>query len=320
MSKKFSILTPVLIFILLLSLSADSFAQKNSNLATKGSYTLTEDNVQFYVNLVQFVVGQKIKKSEQGEIRTQAINEFNKNPQAFFTELNQFNTLMNQLYQLTDPIKIAQGRMYFVTQFYKVTQMTPKQNLPSLIKIVNRYVKVLHYNPQTQLILTNKDIDAFLNYLDFSRQLGGMPAMNYVEKRNFKQYLPAYYAQMPAQYQAMFPLMPIVWKNIEGQWKRLTYTQKQQVIAQFRARLQQQQQQQQTQPQYQNYPNKNTYSQNSNNRNSSKTLAQKRREFQAQQQLFKTMTNINNMSHVTTMNIIENIGGTGNYWTLGDNY
>jgi hypothetical protein len=319
MFKIISKVIPILILLVLVGFPLKSPAQNNNGqLAAKDGYTLNEANVQFYVNLVQFVVSEKIKKSEAGEIRAQAIGEFNRNPKNFFTELNQFYSFMSQLYQLSDPVKIAQGRMYFVTHFYKVTRMTPKQNLPALIKIVNRYVRVLHYNPQTQMILTNKDIDAFLNYLDFSRQLGGLPAMNYLEKRNFKQSLPNYYSQMPVQQQAMFPLMPVVWQNIEGQWKRLTPQQKQQVIANFRVQMSQQQQQQ-TRPQYQNYPNNNTYPQTSPNQNGPKTLAQKRSEFQARQQLFQTMSNMNNMSHVTTMNIIENMGNTGNYWTLQDN-
>ncbi len=316
MTKKITKAIPILILFVFLSLPAHNFSQSNnSNLAEKGNYALTEQHDQFYVNLVQFVVGENIKKSEVGEIRTQAINEFNTNPQAFFTELNQFYTFMSQLYKQTDPLKIANGRMFFIGQFYKVTQATAKKDLPPLVKVSNRYIKVLHYNPQTQIALTNKDIEAVLNYLDFNRQLSGYAGLSYAEKRTFKQHIPNYFSQLPAQQQAVFVIMPIVWKIMEGQWGRLTLQQKQQVVAQHRAKNMQQ-----NSPQ--NQGNSGGYYQNqqaprnqtSQGNSSSPYLNQLK--LQQRQQLFNTMQNMNENSYMTSMNIIENMGGTGNYWEM----
>ena len=33
---------------------------------------------------------------------------------------------------------------------------------------------------------------------------------------------------------------------------------------------------------------------------------------------FQTMMNMNTLSHATSLNIIENIGGTGDYWKVVD--
>ena len=309
MTKKLSLILSLLILSLLLSFPISNFSQNSNtrNLVVKGNYALTEGHVQFYVKLLQFVVGQKIKKSEVSSLRTQAISEFNKNPQAFFTELNQFYSLMNKLYQQTDPIKIANGRMFFIGQFYKITQATPAKNLPPLIKISNRYIKVLHYNPQTQIALTDKDIKAVLEYIDFSRRLNGYAGLSYAEKRNFKQYLPNYYSQLSKQQQAAFVIMPIVWRKIQWQWKRLTPQQKQQAIAQHRAKNMRQ-----PTPQYQRNSGRNN--QNRQPKSSSAYLNQLK--LRQRQQLFNTMQNMNNSSYVTSMNIIENMGDSGNYWTM----
>ncbi len=319
MTKKISTILPILMLFVFLGFPANSFSQQGSNLAVKGNYALTEQHVQFYVNLVQFVVGQNIKKSETREIRTQAISEFNTNPQAFFAELDQFYTFMSQLYKQTDPLKIANGRMYFISQFYKITQASQKQNLPSLIKISNRYVKVLHYNPQTQIALTNKDIEAVLNYIDFNRQLSGYAGLRYAEKRTFKQHMPKYFSQLSTQQQAVFIIMPIVWKSMEWQWSRLTPKQKQHVIAQHRTA--EVQNMQKNKPQYQtsnagNYQNQQ--SQSSQTTSSSPYLNQLK--LQQRQQMFNIMNNINQNTHMNSLNIIENMGGSGNYWEMTPNY
>ena len=312
MIKKLSIIFPTLILFLFLIFPIQNFSQSNKSLAVKGNHTLTENHVQFYVNLLQFVVGQKIKKSEVGEIRSQAIGEFNKNPQAFFTELNQFYSFMSQLYRQTDPLQIANGRMYFISQFYKLTKSTSAKNLPSLIKISNRYVKVLHYNPQTQIALTNKDITAVLEYADFSRQLNGYPSLSYAEKRNFKTYLPNYYSQLSAQQQAVFVIMPIVWKQMQWQWQRLTPQQKQQAIAQHRAKNMQQYRRPTQNNSAGTYQNRRT--QRSNSKSSS--LYQKQLDLQRKQDMFNIMQNMNQNSHMTSLNIIENMGNSGDYWTM----
>ena len=306
---------PILILFVFLIFPINNFSQNSKNLATKGNFSLTEDHVQFYVKLLQFVVGQKIKKSEVGEIRSQAIREFNTSPQNFFTELNQFYSYMNQLYRLTDPIKIADGRMFFIGQFYKITQATPANKLPSLIKVSNRYVKVLHYNPQTQIALTNKDIQAVLGYIDFTRRLSGYAGLSYAEKSNFTQHLPTYYSQLTPQHQAAFVIMPIVWKQMEWQWSRLTPQQKQQVIAQHRATNMQQNRSQNQGGSGGNYQNQQP-PQKQRSKGSSSSPYLNQLKLQQRQQLFNTMQNMNANSYMTSMNIIENMGNTGNYWEM----
>ena len=315
MTKKFSFAILAASLFLTILIPIQSYSQSVENLAVKGNYSLNETHVQFYVELLQFVIGEKIKKSEINQIRDQAISEFNNNPQGFFNEMNQFQTVMTQLQKQTDPIQIANGRMMFISHFYKVTSSMPEQNLPSLIKIANRYVKVLHYNPQTQIALTNKDIKAVLEYINFTRKLSGYNGLSYAEKQNFKKHLPNFYAQLNPQQQAVFVVMPIFWKTMETQWNRMSPQQKQQVMAQYRSAQNNQmavrQNQTNTNGNYQNQQSQQTQT-------NSPYLNQLR--LQQRQQMFNMMNDINTSSHITTMNIIENIGDSGGYWTLDNNY
>ena len=43
-----------------------------------------------------------------------------------------------------------------------------------------------------------------------------------------------------------------------------------------------------------------------------------RRDYNSRRQMFNMMNNMNMNSHALSMNIIENIGGTGNYWEVVD--
>ena len=42
------------------------------------------------------------------------------------------------------------------------------------------------------------------------------------------------------------------------------------------------------------------------------------RDYQARQSMFQMMNDMNMNSHALSLNIIENIGGTGNYWNVVD--
>ncbi|MEZ5306712.1 MAG: hypothetical protein R2684_06140 [Pyrinomonadaceae bacterium] len=298
MTNRLAKFVPVVILLSIL-LPASIVAQR-SVLATSGGKQLKEDHVQVYVNLLQFIIGQKIKAAEATQIRNESIREFNEDPKKYLDEVGQWEGVLNRLRQTTDPVQIADGRMMFVREFYKFTQNTPANDLPATIKIFNRYVQVLHYDTKTQLVLTNKDIDAVLSYIDFSRQMAGMTRLGAVEKKNFKTYLPQYYAQLPAQYQAAFALMPIVWEVIDGQWKRLTPAQRKQATAQFQAQNVQQQV-----PQYQQQTPTGAY--------------QNQQQMQQQAQMYQTLSNMSRSSHMTTMNILENIGDGGGYWKMSDN-
>ncbi len=54
------------------------------------------------------------------------------------------------------------------------------------------------------------------------------------------------------------------------------------------------------------------------NKSKKKSIYQMQSELNAKQNMFNMMQNMNTNSHALSMNIAENIGGTGNYWEVVD--
>jgi hypothetical protein len=54
------------------------------------------------------------------------------------------------------------------------------------------------------------------------------------------------------------------------------------------------------------------------NPGTAKSAAETMRDYNARQQVFKMMNDMSLNNHALSLNIIENIGGTGNYWSVVD--
>ena len=67
----------------------------------------------------------------------------------------------------------------------------------------------------------------------------------------------------------------------------------------------------------QEYSRPHSYApQQNQNSTSPQSLQQQQYDLWQRQQMFNMMNNMSLQNHATTMNIIENIGGTGNYWEV----
>lgn len=281
---------------------AYSFAQQNAQvIASKGGHRLTEDDVNISVRTLEFIVGQKLKPAEIGELRTELMTEFERDPKTTTAQIKQVGDMMNQLYKRTDPIQIAEGRLVLLGEFHKAAQATPQKDWPASIKIQNRYVTVLQYDPQTGLLLTNKDIESFLNFVDFARKVGGEGPLPVRDKNEFRTSLPQMYPQLNQDQKAIFAVMPIVWEVIDAQWKSLTPAQQKQALAQMRAESAKNSAPQQAARPAVRQPS---------NARSSAALQQ---ELQRQQRSYEIMMRASQIGHVTSMNILEAAAGSNNY-------
>jgi hypothetical protein len=98
---------------------------------------------------------------------------------------------------------------------------------------------------------------------------------------------------------------------LQSNWNRLSPAQKQQYKSAYYSQIGQNTQSYQTYNQ--------TYNSGSGYKSSSKkSPADQMREYQARQHMFRMMNEMNMNTHATSLNIIENIGGTGNYWSVVD--
>lgn len=219
------------------------FTQKFNNklndgtvLAESNGYTLTENHIQIGVTLLNFLSGTIIKQSEVVELRSDIIRLFRQNPQAEIAEIENVEKTMRNAYNLSDPLKIAEVRILVLGNLHKNSQGISANQLPAFMKIMNRYVKVLAYDDATRLILTDKDLNATIAFVDFQRKLAGLAPAPTAQKTTFRQTITQNFSQIPNDQKGFFAAMSILWEVVQANWSSLSPQQQQQVIAQNKAK------------------------------------------------------------------------------------
>jgi len=296
------------------------YGNNNKNgrvLANKNNIVLRYSDFMHGIDLVQFIIGGKIKPTEIEELRVKLIEEFNAQPSYILNQLSGIGNAMKKVKILTNPLQIGAVRQELFATFYKSTKNMNEAQKPLLIQVINRYIKVLAYDDVNKLILTNGDIDGYINCFAFNSRLAGRKFQLTKSLRNqIKNKLVNNFYSMDMKQKQVLASSSLIWDLLYANWSRMTQAQRQQYVTAYRAKL------------GNNY--NNSYKQQANKggsgnswnsqkkSNSKKSLAQMRSEMYAKQNMYKMMSDMNMRSHALSLNIIENIGGTGNYWKVVD--
>ncbi len=287
-------------------------------LAQQAGQTLTGAHFNAGIGLTQFIIGQPLKSSEVNEIKAKLLQEFNQAPAYILQQLTSIGQSLQKIRTLTDPLQIGLMRQELFSALYQGTRHMQEAQKPLMIQVMNRYIKVLAFDPASKLVLTNKDTDGLINYLAFNGQLMGQniqvtPALrNSVTTELVNQFV-----SMPLEKKRILCASSLIWHVLETNWNRLTPTQKQQYQQQFQSAWQAQMGNQ-GQSYASSYPAGNNQQYQGGQSTSNKSVTDQMADFQAKQNMFRMMNQMNLDSHVTSLNIIENMGGTGNYWSVVD--
>ncbi len=281
-------------------------------IAEKGNLKLTHGHLRTGIDLTQFIIGHKIKDNEVKALKQKLVQEFNTAPAETLSQLNGIRRSMNKVYSSTDPYRIGLVRQELFGAFYKVTKNINESQKPLMIRIINKYVRVLAYDEKNNLILTNRDVDGYINYLIFNSELSGQKIdANYAVKRDVSAQLVKKFFSMPIGQKQMLASASLIWQLFDTNWRRMSRSQKNQYVTAYRNKI------------------SNNFSRNSQEAGFGqqwkppqgaykKSVAQMKSEFNAKQNMFRMMQNMNTNSHALSLNIIENTGGTGNYWNVVD--
>ena len=281
-------------------------------LSTSNGLELKQSHIQIGVALLEFIIGQRITSGEVKELEKASIPEFDAQPQAFLNEIAEIETAMKQIYTVADPVSIGTVRQQLFAALYLATVNMKEADKPMLIQVMNRYANVLNYDAQNNLVLTEMDVSGFTSYVAFQSQLMGAQITE-ADKTAYQNQLVAYFPHMSVQERQYICSGNLIWKTVEGNWNSMTEQQQQQVIVQYRQQL--------------------NYNTTTNYQDHMDAEADKWRKYYEEKypitdtnggkntcwECFKIMSDMQTQSHVTTMNIIENIGGSDNYWTVDYN-
>jgi len=283
-------------------------------LAVKNDLTLTTAHLDVGVGLVQFIIGQSVKPGEVLELKAKLIEEFNQAPGEVMQQLTSLEGSLRKIRTLTDPVQIGFARQQLFTALYQGTRQFQEHQKPLMIQVMNRYIKVLAYDAANNLVLTDRDAEGMMRYLAFNSELMGQPiALTPELYRSVAADMTTKFVSMPIEQKRLLCSASLLWQFIEYNWNRLTPAQKQQYKNAFAAKIQ---------PTYRNsgntQVNQGNQSQYRAPGGTSKDPAQMMRDYNARQQVFNMMNKMSMDSHALSLNIIENIGGTGNYWQVVD--
>jgi len=288
---------------------SNSHSTANGLLAEENGIQLLQTHVEVGIGLTEFILGHKVKPEERQELQTQLIVEFKEQPGMVIQQIMDIDQSLRKLGSLTDPIQIGTARQQLYAALYLGTMQMKEGEKPLLVQVLNRYFKVLAIDANNQLVLTDQDAAGMLNYLAFLSYCQGQPVqLTQADQQSFFNQVTQQFPAMNMEQKQVICSGSLLWKIIESNWNQMTPSQQQQFVASMNSQMGQQgyaQAQQQG----------NSYYTGSS---SNKSMAEMQSEFNAKQNMFNMMQNMNTNSHALSLNIIENMGGTGNYWEVSD--
>lgn len=275
-------------------------------LARKSGQTLTSSHIDTGIDLIQFIIGQSILPEEAKELEDQSIAEFKIDPDYFLKEIGSLARSLDTIRAMTDPVRIGLTRQQLFAALYQATHQVCEADKPLMIQVMNRYINVLAHDPANNLVLTDKDAIGMMKYLAFNSELLGQPVVltEALQQSMRSEIIKNFYIQ-PLEQKQLLCSASLIWQLLEVNWNRITPAQKEQYKAAFQAQFS---------PLFQSEIN----SQSSPAAGQNRSTSDKMREYQARQHMMSMMNDMNMNTHALSLNIIENIGGTGNYWSVVD--
>ncbi|MCK5148748.1 hypothetical protein KAR48_18480 [bacterium] len=270
---------------------------------------LTSDHINTGVGIIQFIIGQSIKESEIAELRQASIEEFPSGPDEWLRQIASLKQSLQQLHQLQDPLQIGAARQMLFSEFYKATINMTQSDIPLLIRVIYRYVKVLAWDQTNSLVLTDRDADGMIEYIEFSNQLYGINTkFSSAERQKYKNDLAHQFILIPLDQRQFLCSASLALLVLKANWQQFSVSQQEQ----FQDSYVNNQTDQYGLAQVEGYPYNGTRAEKR------AALSRMRRENMANQNMFNMMNNMNLSTHATMLNTIENYGGTGRYWEVVD--
>jgi len=285
-----------LITFLTFSLSAQTY-KVNSNKVWFSSHGVnyTEGHFEKIRRFAEFLLDQKLNFIELQDAKNEAQKSFMSDPRGTLNEIAEIDQQMQQVYALTEVHTVGLVRSALLLHVYDALLREPQ--MPLLGKYIEKYCKVLAYDFPNNLVFTQKDVDGFFNLLDFVSKINGnYTKITALEKRQATQQMIQNFNNLSLQEKQLMAIMSIMNDYIQTVYNRATFTQKNQIKDEL---------------------NKSFATNNTQNNNSTQSNGVDYSRFNNMSaSSYQMMSNMMMSSHVTNMNIISNIGGSGDYWYI----
>ena len=242
--------------------------------------------------LTWFMTTQVPTEAETQALVDAQIAEFKADPKAYRQGADLVTQMLLQAQGFSNPIEVGLYRMHVGNVLWSAVSQVEPADRGYLLNWIYEHNPVLAYDTENKMVFTALDGFSAVRYLMF---LNGVVEPSEEQLATIGPMVQAFaenYVELPVETKRQVAVAGLLWQVVQAYWQQMTDEQKQQMLAGL--------QQQQAQPATEAVAIPETTAQNMT------------------PETFRILQEINDMSHVTSMNIIENIGGTGNYWEIVD--
>lgn len=160
MKTKFAFIVAVLLLVLGMPAPA-----QNRVIANSQGYQLTEEDLRPALELLVFLAQSNLTEAEIQYIAGEAIQEFQATPAALLESLQDLSRTIRNAEATNDPLVLGEVRQQLIAELYKWQQSSSPEEVPAYIKVLFRKAPVVAYDPQTNVALTQPDLDASVAFL-----------------------------------------------------------------------------------------------------------------------------------------------------------
>jgi len=157
------------------NLPADVFIEDPSStspaLAEKNHFVLRSEHVKAGIDILELTVGEQVTEVEADRLLDAWLRDFDEDPEAVFADLDGLTVTRDKLASITDPWEVAMLRATLVGAFHNEALTTPADEWHEFLQVMFNHVKVVAFDKVNLLAFTDKDLDAFLDYVAFTMAL-----------------------------------------------------------------------------------------------------------------------------------------------------
>lgn len=240
----------------------------------------TQQDLQAYLILVQFLTNQQITQPEAEAIAGRLQQEFSAHPAAARQDADELIQALVTVNNMQDPLQIGQVRQKLLAALYGLSQSGEANN--PVVQAVFRRVQPLAFDAQGSWLLTESDLTSTLEYLQFANQAQGGGAFSAGQVQTFRNQAIQNFARMSEADKQFLTSGTLIWNLVQVNVQNMSQAQQQQV--------------------YQSY------------NQAAQPAAQS--SGAVDPAVYQMMSQMSLQNHASMMNCIENIGGSGNYWEV----
>jgi len=205
--------------------------QFNTLLTSSEGLQWHERENQIYIEFLQFLIAQPVTAGEINAIREDFIKQFEQRPEDFIKEVKGIEETMRKIYSLKNMQKVALVREEISTAFNALVKQQPQMNDYAFVQTLNKYVRILSFDNNSNLSLSNQDVEGYINYLQFQAMLMGQDYLLSQQDRITLQFwLTKEFNNYATEQKQSLAFAGFIWNNLAMQWAGMNTIQQQQYI------------------------------------------------------------------------------------------